>query len=681
MAIRQDGGELTFSGKGTVVTNFRTGFLTGHAYLFNENGASLTNTGKHTKFSDEDHSYLFNSGNGTRLTNEHGATLTVRHAYLLNAEGATLTNTGRGTQLINEDNSYLTNTGNGTTIINERGATLTNSHSYLLNADGATISNRATGTIENRDHATFVNQALLNNDGKFDNRALFDDTSTGVVSGSGTYTQSHGGSTEIDGSFTQHELNLFGGTFTAHGAVTVTGNVVNDSTISIDGSSLTVGGNVRGHGTIDITDGSATFDGAVSSGQTVIIDPSTITIVEPSEFSGTLELSGGDTLIVDNVTGGTYANGVFTFTDNGHTVATIDAPGYSSSDFSFSSSGGNLVIHDTEVPCFCRGTLISLGGGSVQPVERLKVGDRVMTLSGAEKPIVWIGRGRRIVGASNPNARPIIVRAGALAKDVPLRDLYLTRGHSLYLAGVLIPVEGLINGCSILWDESAREVEFYHLQLPDHDVILAENAAAESYRDDGNRDLFDNPDPPRFAAANMAHYAPVLTEGPIVDQIWHHLFDRSGFMPPLATTDPDLHLLADGQRIDPCADENQQKDHRARYRFRLGRRPRQLLIASRHFVPIRMGLGRDQRQLGVAIRSIDLDSASYCVSIDWSSTQLNAGFNAPEDEAQHRWTNGSALIPSSCFVAFDGPFEVQLEIVCTGKYPLVDQQAAMLRAA
>src|SRR5258708_6330715 len=125
-----------------------------------------------------------------------------------------------------------------------------------------------------------------------------------------------------------------------------------------------------------------------------------------------------------------------------------------------------------------------------------------MTIGAEAKPIVWIGHGRRRVTVANPEARPLIVRAHAIAPGVPLRDLYLTRGHSLYFDGVLIPVEFLVNERSIVWDETATAVEFYHLELEDHDVLLADGAPAESYRDDGNRHLFDNPEPPRFAAAN-----------------------------------------------------------------------------------------------------------------------------------------------------------------------------------
>ena len=59
-------------------------------------------------------------------------------------------------------------------------------------------------------------------------------------------------------------------------------------------------------------------------------------------------------------------------------------------------------------------------------------------------------------------ATPVVVRKGALADNVPYRDLRVTKGHSLFLDGVLIPVEFLVNHRSIQWDDRAREV----LDLP-----------------------------------------------------------------------------------------------------------------------------------------------------------------------------------------------------------------------
>ncbi|HXO00635.1 MAG TPA: Hint domain-containing protein, partial [Stellaceae bacterium] len=142
-----------------------------------------------------------------------------------------------------------------------------------------------------------------------------------------------------------------------------------------------------------------------------------------------------------------------------------------------------------EIPCFCRGTLILTPGGEV-PVEQLKAGDRVTTLSGAARPVTWVGSGRSLITPANEQSRPIIVRRDALGDGVPSRDLYVTGGHALYLDGVLIPAEFLVNHRSIRWDDRAQEVSVYHIELDTHDILLANGAPAESYRDDGNRWLF-----------------------------------------------------------------------------------------------------------------------------------------------------------------------------------------------
>ena len=64
--------------------------------------------------------------------------------------------------------------------------------------------------------------------------------------------------------------------------------------------------------------------------------------------------------------------------------------------------------------------------------------------------------------------------------------------HGIYVEGVLIPVEFLINHRSILWDSRPKAVVLYHIELESHDILLANGAPAESYRDDGNRWLFRN---------------------------------------------------------------------------------------------------------------------------------------------------------------------------------------------
>jgi hypothetical protein len=142
--------------------------------------------------------------------------------------------------------------------------------------------------------------------------------------------------------------------------------------------------------------------------------------------------------------------------------------------------------------CFLAGTYIRTDHGEV-PVERLSVGNAAQTFRGEMRRIVWIGSGRVLITRGRRNAAtPVIVRKDALADNVPYRDLHITKGHALYIDDVLIPVEFLVNHRSIIWDNQPREVELYHIGLATHDVLLANGAPAESYRDDGSDWLFQN---------------------------------------------------------------------------------------------------------------------------------------------------------------------------------------------
>ena len=83
------------------------------------------------------------------------------------------------------------------------------------------------------------------------------------------------------------------------------------------------------------------------------------------------------------------------------------------------------------------------------------------------------------------------VRAGAFDDAQPSRDLWLSPDHAVHVDGVLIPIKHLLNGTSIA-QVAVDEVIYYHVELPHHDVLLAEGLPAESYLDTGDRRSFDN---------------------------------------------------------------------------------------------------------------------------------------------------------------------------------------------
>ncbi|MGE0419199.1 MAG: Hint domain-containing protein, partial [Acetobacteraceae bacterium] len=320
--------------------------------------------------------------------------------------------------------------------------------------------------------------------------------------------------------------------------------------------------------------------------------------------------------------------------------------------------------------CNVRGTRIATPSGHV-PVEALNVGDAVLTLRGEARPITWIGVGRVLAtrGRRGP-ATPVIVRRGALGDNVPYQELRVTKGHALFLQGVLIPVECLVNHRSILWDDHAQEVAVYHVELATHDVLIANGVAAESYRDDGNRWLFSNGSD-RLARPRAEPCAPVLTGGPLVDRLWSSFLERAGPRPgfPL-TEDPDLHLVVDGVRIGALS-RTDSACHGTAVHFSLPAGARCVRTVSRAAAQDELGVARDPRALGIALRRIVVRQGGRRWMIDASDPRLTDGFHDHEATGDLRWTTGAAMLPSALLTSSTGTAELVLHVACTARYPLL----------
>jgi hypothetical protein len=211
-------------------------------------------------------------------------------------------------------------------------------------------------------------------------------------------------------------------------------------------------------------------------------------------------------------------------------------------------------------------------------------------------------------------------------------------------------------------DAEAVDVEYYHIEVEGHDAVLAEGAAAETYRNDGNRKYFlagavESGHRPT-SANEVPPFAPIVTAGPEVDRVWRRLSDRAGTVPTGAAAD--IHLLVDGRRVDP---DEVSGTH---YCFSLGEAPRESRLASATFRPIDVGTARDNRTLGIAVRGMTLRGAGMTTFIEHRSASLSEGWHG--DEAEFRWTSGDARIP--LVAGGDGPFTIEVEVAMTGKYPM-----------
>ncbi|MDA8247711.1 MAG: Hint domain-containing protein [Rhodospirillales bacterium] len=187
-------------------------------------------------------------------------------------------------------------------------------------------------------------------------------------------------------------------------------------------------------------------------------------------------------------------------------------------------------------PCFVAGTAIMTPAGPV-PVERLRPGDAVLARFAGVVRVAWTGR-RRVAPRRHavPEAVwPIRIRRDAVAPGVPARDLLLSPDHAVFLGDVLIPARDLENGRTVVQDRSFETVEYWHVELARHDVLLAEALPAESYLDTGNRVAFENAGPvlalhPQFGRKSWEAdaCAPLCIDGPPLDRVRALLQARAG---------------------------------------------------------------------------------------------------------------------------------------------------------
>lgn len=308
--------------------------------------------------------------------------------------------------------------------------------------------------------------------------------------------------------------------FSGDGTVTATGELTFSHAVDPNGTTATAF-DIANNGDSDLV-----FKGAVG---TTSVDPS-VTFAGTYSGTGVLDLSGaGDNAfhgVIDNfnagdkiitpVQSGFLGNNevsvslinpdVVTVKSDGTTVDTLTFGNSTEAGDVFVSSGG--VLETTY--CFMAGTMIRTPDGEAA-IETLKHGDLVVTADGAVKPVAWLGRQTISTVFADPlRVTPIRVKAGALGENTPSRDLLVSPDHALLIDGALIQAGALVNDTSIMRETSVPKVfTYYHVELDDHLLILAENAPAETFVDNVERLAFDN----------WAEYEALYPEGKSVEEL------------------------------------------------------------------------------------------------------------------------------------------------------------------
>ena len=219
----------------------------------------------------------------------------------------------------------------------------------------------------------------------------------------------------------------------------------------------------------------------------------------PGTVTGTVFNSGATidaTAVAYNSGGsGTISNtGLLTVTETAGTFTQQLAGSYSQYKVVLASDGAaGTAITLADAACYCPGTRIAIPGGEA-PIETLSIGDPTKTASGQIRPIKWIGRrsyAGRFLGAGS-DMIPILFKAGSLDDGIPARDLYVSAMHAMLVDGVLMPACGLVNGATILRCTDMAQIEYLHIELESHDLLLAEGTPSETFIDCDNRAMFQN---------------------------------------------------------------------------------------------------------------------------------------------------------------------------------------------
>ena len=615
------------------------------------------------------------AGTGTLLVMAGGG-------VTIGAQGLSIGVTATGQGTVTVDNGTLSAA--GITVGDYGAGSLGVNNGGVINAGTNTISigNQpgGSGSVTVGGNGARVNAGNLNIASSGTTASTLTINTGGTVSGSGTLNVgSHGTLTMAGGILSVTGAAQNNGLIQGFG--TLAAGPANNGTIAVSGGRLVINGSESGTGTDTIGNGATLEEGsALGFGQSVsFVNGATASALQLNVLSSQTQSFGlsnwqnGDRLYIAN--GVTVNSASFT---NGTTLQVFTTGGeYDFTNVSVAAGASPIFATGTnfvELICFCAGTLIGTPAGEV-PVQTLKAGDIVLTAHNGPRKVTWLGKGKVLsTRGKRTAATPVIVRKGALADNVPARDLHVTKAHSLYIDEVLIPVEFLVNHKTIIWDDRAQEVEIYHVELESHDILIANGTPAESYRDDGNRWLFQNANS-GWHLPPQEPYAEVLTGGPLVDAIWQRLLDRAGprNLPPI-TDDPDVHLIADGKRVDAIETLDFVRV------FRLSGRPASVHIASREVVPAELGIARDPRPLGVALRRMAVRQGTKFEIVLANDVRLSDGFHAYEDAVNLRWTDGFAALPVDIFAQFSGAVEVVLTLAGTTRYPLFGDSGASVAA-
>jgi hypothetical protein len=157
--------------------------------------------------------------------------------------------------------------------------------------------------------------------------------------------------------------------------------------------------------------------------------------------------------------------------------------------------GNAITLASTSVVCFLEGTQILTEKG-YKSIQNVKVGENVVVAGKIKnktcdlksvqlKKVKWMGRFK--VYEFNTETAPICFQKNSLGENVPNCDLFVSPNHGMMVDGKIVIAKKLVNDSTIYQSSEIDSIIYYHLELEDHSVIVANGAMTESYLDCKNR--------------------------------------------------------------------------------------------------------------------------------------------------------------------------------------------------
>ena len=325
------------------------------------------------------------------------------------------------------------------------------------------------------------------------------------------------------------------------------------------------------------------------------------------------------------------------------------------------SNGDTILYSSFEDPaCYVEGTSILTNRGEIA-IETLQVGDTVITSSGREAFIRWVGH-REIECRRHGHPErvfPIEVASNAIADGVPNRPLLVSPHHAIAInhgGEVIVPAMRLVNGSTIQVKHVDR-VRYWHLELDNHDLVIANGTAAETYQDIGNRSEFENGGEsltlhPIFLNGTQADCRPRIVDGERLSAIRERLEARAVLLGWKKTIVENKIYVKNEFGLLPHSVKPDGIE------FSVRRADNAIIVHSDTFEPRCAGFDAiDARPLGCYVSGIDIvHSSGEIEQVAMDDPRLSKGFH--DIETNHagvfRWTNGAAELPCTLWSAITG---------------------------